>query len=203
MAINRGFFFNQARTRLFDGMLRRKQVDGLTAILDFWEAKHASQDDRWLAYLLATAHHETDRQIQPVKEYGGDAYFVRMYDPPAAGRRPAVARRLGNDTPGDGPRYCGRGLVQITGKINYRDWGRRLGLDLLGHPELTQEMPVAVPILIDGSILGTFTGRTLADYFNPAKEDWYNARRIINGTDKADLIKSYALRYYSAISYTV
>lgn len=53
-----------------------------------------------------------------------------------------------------------------------------------------------------GMTAGWFTGKKLADYFNPKKENWIYARRIINGTDKANLIASYAKRYYSSISYT-
>jgi len=49
---------------------------------------------------------------------------------------------------------------------------------------------------------GWFTGRRLADYFNPTRGDWVNARRIINGTDKANLVASHAQAYYAALSYT-
>ena len=49
---------------------------------------------------------------------------------------------------------------------------------------------------------GWFTGRRLADYFNPERGDWVNARRIINGTDKANLIAGYGQAYYAAVSYT-
>lgn len=200
--INRSFFFSNTRLHLFDGSLKQSQVDGLTAILDYWEAHHGGQDDRWLAYLLATAHHETDRTIQPIREYGSTAYFTQRYDPPPAGKNPQVAARLGNTAPGDGPRYCGRGFVQLTGRRNYADWGTRLHIDLIGDPTLALGLAVATGVLIDGSILGTFTGKKLGDYLKGDNPDWKNARRVINGTDKAELIKSYALKYYGSISYT-
>ena len=50
---------------------------------------------------------------------------------------------------------------------------------------------------------GWFTGKKLSNYFDLQKEDWRNARRIINVLDKADLIASYGKQYYAAISHTI
>lgn len=198
--INRKFFFDTVRVTLFGGSLKASQVAGMAAILDVWEDGYSDNDDRWLAYILATTFHEVDTRMQPINEYGGNAYFHRMYD--INGSRPAKARELGNLSPGDGVRYRGRGFVQLTGKRNYADMARRLGVDLIGNPDLALDTRIATRIMFVGMTLGTFTGRKLADYFNPTRDDWIQARRIINGLDKANVIAGHGKRFYAALSYT-
>src|SRR4051812_15033951 len=66
--MDRTFFFDTVRHRLFKGNLTQPQVVGITAILDAWEERFADADRRWLAYILATAYHETAYTMQPVRE---------------------------------------------------------------------------------------------------------------------------------------
>jgi putative chitinase len=195
--IDRKTFFIRIRQPLFGGRITPRQAEGLTILLDRWEAGHAGGDIRHLAYALATAHHETDRTMQPIAEYGGAAYLTRMYD--IRGARPALARRMGNTTPGDGVRYCGRGYVQLTWKDNYRKAGARLAVDLVAAPDKAMEPAIAADILMFGLLDGWFTGRKLADYLPEGRADWRGARRIVNGLDKADLIKGHALAYLAAL----
>jgi hypothetical protein len=70
------------------------------------------------------------------------------------------------------------------------------------HPEEALDIVIATKILFIGMTRGTFTGKKFADYFNANADDWINARRIINGKDKANLIAGYGKQYYAAISYT-
>lgn len=178
-----GKFFASVRSDF--GALKQPQVDGfsiISAALKGWPVS-------WTAYALATSWHETAATMQPVKEYGGDAYFKRMYD--IEGDRPDKARSLGNVNPGDGVRYCGRGYVQLTGRDNYRKFG------IENTPDDAMKPEVAARIMREGMEQGAFTGRKLADYL---PGDYVNARRIINGRDKAELIAGYARQFERALT---
>jgi len=149
----------------------------------------------WTAYALATAHHEC--RFLPIKERGGWNYLAK-YD---TGR---LARILGNtpEADGDGQRYAGRGLVQLTGKTNYRKAGEYLGLDLVGNPDLALNPDNAAKILVWGMSTGAFTGKSLLHYIprdGATIDDYRAARRIINGTDRADLIAGHALAFGAAL----
>ncbi|WP_122418505.1 glycoside hydrolase family 19 protein [Pseudomonas viridiflava] len=86
-----------------------------------------------IAAFLAQIGHESG-QLRYVRELGGDKYLSK-YD---TGK---LAERLGNtpEADGDGQLYCGRGLIQITGRANYAECGEALGLDLVSHPELLEQ----------------------------------------------------------------
>ena len=166
------------------GPLSQAQVDGFTAIITALKG----WDRTWVAYALATTWHETAKTMQPIKEHGGEAYFKRMYDP--FGDRPQVAQRLGNTVAGDGARYAGRGYVQLTGRTNYARYG------IADTPDDAMKPDVAAKILRDGMEAGRFTGKKLSDYL---PGDYFNARRIINGLDKAEAIASHAQAFEGAL----
>lgn len=191
--INRSFFFSQVRISLFDGKLKQQQVNGITAILDEWESDKTKKDDRWLAYMLSTTHHETAATMQPIEEFGK-----------GKGRRYGKRLKMNGTSYSDTSNiFYGRGFVQLTWYENYDKAGKKLKEDFIQHPEKVMELANATKIMFAGMANGWFTGKKLGDYFNAVKEDWVNARRIINGLDRADWIASYAKKYYSAISYTV
>ncbi len=204
--INRKFFFDQVRATLYTGKLTKDQVSGLTHILDIWEAMPAPKDDRWLAYALGTAHHETAFTMQPIRERGGAAYFFRMYDPQSPlPNRAKLAKSMGA-LPGDGVIFYGRGYVQLTWRTNYKKMETVFGTNLTSNMAAADgalDPSLAAKIMFKGMTDGIFTGRKFAQYFNATTEDWVNARRIINGLDCATKIAEYAKGFYAAMSYTV
>lgn len=175
--MNRKAFYDHIRAKLFSS-LEQGQVDKIEAVLDGLESRRVTL--KHAAYILATAHHESDRW-RTMEEYASGAAYEGRKD-------------LGNTTRGDGRRFKGRGLVQITGRRNYTMWSQRLGVDLVGSPELAERLEYAVPILIDGMRVGTFTGKKLSDY-----STYYQMRRTVNGLDRATLIASYATEYEAAL----
>lgn len=183
--IDRKKFFSSVRKSF--GKLTQKQVSGFSAILDEWEGQELT-DLRHLAYMLATAWHETARTMQAIEEYG-------------KGRK----RPYGKIDPKTGHAYYGRGLVQLTWAENYKKMGKILEIPLYQEPEHALDLRVAIQIMFEGmltakSFAGDFTGKSLENYFNKKKDDPVGARRIINGTDKAELIAGYHRKFLEALT---
>jgi putative chitinase len=88
------------------------------------------------AHFLAQAAHET----------GGFRYLVEIWGPTKAQAGYEGRADLGNDHPGDGKLYRGRGIFQLTGRGNYRRYGGRVSLDLVSHPERAADPAVAVTL---------------------------------------------------------
>lgn len=166
--MDRNKFFAIVRAKF--GGLTNGQIEGFTHILNKWD-KADLHDIRWLAYMLATAWHETAKTMQPITEYGSQKYLQsKKYWP-----------------------YIGRGYVQLTWKYNYEKYG------IAKTPLKALDPDFAAHIMIDGMVKGIFTGRKLIDYFSETKEDPIGARRIINGTDKDKLIAGYYKSFLQAI----
>lgn len=197
---NPAAFYKRIRERdLLGPVLTQAEVDGCEAIIA--GAFAAGWSDADLAYGLATAWHETAHTMQPIKERGGPEYLRRNYD--VTGRRPDTARKMGNTTPGDGVRYAGRGFVQLTWKHNYKVAGDKLGIDLIADPDKAMVPIVAGAIMAWGMKEGWFTGKKLSDYLPRVGMATYgqfvNARRIINGTDRAADIAELAVDFQTAV----
>lgn len=183
MMINRKSFYDNFRKTF--GKITQKQVDGFEAIFNEWEEEELT-DLRWLAYMLATVWHETAKTMQPIEEIG-------------RGKNYRYGKKIKhNGTPYVMPNklYYGRGHVQLTWFENYELMSRLLKVDLLNNPELMLNIEISIKVMFEGmlrgsSSFGDFTGKCLEMYFNDKVNDAIGARKIINGTDKAELISTY------------
>lgn len=147
-----------------------EQLAGVTVILECCE-KYGVILKAQVAYIMATAWHES--YLLPITEKGSQAYLKsKKYYP-----------------------YIGRGYVQLTWKHNYEKQGKRLNAPLVSNPELALDKKIAGDILVYGMKHGEFTGKKLSDYINNVSKDYLNARRIINGTDRAKDIAIYAEKF--------
>lgn len=190
--INRERFYQQFRV-LF-GKLKQSQVQGFEAIFDEWELQEL-KDWRMLSYMLATAWHETAYTMQPIEEYGKGKNY----------RYGKKIKQNGTTYVAPNKIYYGRGLVQLTWFENYELMGRLLGIDLLRYPELACVMVTAVKIMFEGMLrgysgFGDFTGKCLEMYFNEKTDDPINARRIINGRDKAEAIAKHHYNFLKCLT---
>lgn len=195
---------------VFGGKLTPAQFAGCEADLQLGAGRLPLS---WMAYCLATDYHETGHTMQPERERGsGDGAdadpwddYLEQYDTGAK----AIA--LGNtpEADGDGITWAGRGKVQITGHTNYAKADARLhelgvlkaGESLLDTPDLALRLDVAAATLVVGMLEGWFTGKKLNTYLpNPARREHFAAaRRIVNGTDRADLVAGYAMAFQDAL----
>jgi predicted chitinase len=179
--MNRDIFFENIKAPLFGNKFKQKQVDGLNTLLDAWNASNYKGLEN-LAYCLATAYHETAHTMQPIAEYG-------------KGR----GKKYGKADPRTGKKYYGRGYVQLTWYENYEKARQKMGVNFVSHPDQAMKPEYAAHILYTGMFEGWFTKYCLGDYIYNDHCDYRNARRIVNGLDKATQIKRYAEQFESAI----
>lgn len=212
--MDRKKFFAALRSResgLFDTSLSPGQMRGIGAVLD--EATARNTPLRHLAYILATDYHESGRRMLPSREnmnYSVNGLlktFGRHRISEADARRlgrsgnrpadqPAIAnivyggewgrKNLGNTEPGDGWRFRGGSLPQITGRRNYS----LFGID----PDRAADLVPSVRAMFDGMERGLFTGKSLDDF-----TDYRQMREVVNPGDRADLIAGYAEAFERAL----
>jgi len=101
----------------------------------------------------------------PIKERGGPAYLTNLYE---------NRKDLGNDQPGDGVKFRGRGYIQITGRADYAHFGSECEVDLISNPDLALDPSVSAAILAL-----YFEERQIGDCAD--QQNWEMVRRRVNG----------------------
>lgn len=182
--------FDILRERLFGGSLSTTQVNSLNYLVQRCAGYGLTYPET--AYVLATAYHETgyaetvngrkviNRDMLPIKERGSESYLrSKRYYP-----------------------YIGYGYVQLTWEDNFHRVGKLIGVDLLKNPEKALEKDIASEILIKGMVFGWFTGvgfHRKCPVYRYNHLSYVRARKIVNGTDKANLIADYAMVFEKAL----
>jgi len=138
--------------------------------------KHGLPLKEQIAYVIATAEHETGRVYKPVIE----AHWLSE----------DWRERNFSYYP-----YYGRGYVQITHKYNYEKFTKLLGTDFVINPKGVLDKKVSLFILVYGMSTGMFSGKRLGTYVNKNDKDFYRARKVVNGRDKAEHIARLAEKW--------
>ena len=183
--MNKEAFYNFLRPHV---NLTTQNVFGMEKVLDYALAKRDSA--RKLPYRLATAWWETAQTMWPIKEAfwlseTWRAKNLRYYP------------------------YYGRGLIQLTWRDNYLKLAKLIDLPeeiFANNPNLVMNWEYALPALFLGMDEGLYTGKDLDDYIDDKDEsddedfrEFKNARRVVNGTDRASEIARLAIIFEHAL----
>ena len=110
-------------------------TDGLVEYLPKYLDKYNIDTELELAHFLAQGAHESDH-FRTLTEYASGAAYEGRKD-------------LGNIYPGDGRRFRGRGIFQLTGRANYTQMSKKLGVDLVNNPHLAATPEISVQTALE------------------------------------------------------
>lgn len=196
----------------FRGSFSDAQFDGIERIKN--ALARSGLPKTQAAYVFATAHHETGRRMQPIREgfcktnAGAVRAVAQLY------AKGVIRTNYGKPDPETGQSYYGRGLVQITWKENYAKVSDKFpGTDFVNSPDDLLDWKYALPTLIEGMREGIYrrsAGRpaTLKRYIWDTAEgpeqlhaQYVRARNIINGDVRKNgsMIADYGMTYYNAL----
>lgn len=186
------------------GRFTQVQVDGFNTLIEAINKRGGEAlNPLYAAYILATTYHETAARMEAINEYGKGATrrYGKWYKNSKgvvyghANHRGAVY--LKSEYP---HLFWGRGYPQITWLDNYKKMGDLLGIDLANNPDLALVPENSAAIMIEGMLLGSFTGLSLAKCMRYGSYgEFVYSRRIINGTDRDSLIAKYAVQFLESL----
>lgn len=206
--------FDLLRKRV--GGFTQSQVDGYNSLLAAINSHKDTFDNSdlpalsdainplYAAYILATTYHETAKKMKAIAEYGAGKsrrygkWYTNSKGERYGHRNSNYEYYLESDYP---HLYFGRGLPQLTWLDNYLKMGEILGVDLANNPELALNQDISAALMIEGMLRGSFTGLSLKRCIRYGSYgEFVYSRRIINGTDKDDLIAKYAVWFLECLS---
>lgn len=114
------------------------------------------------------------REAMYLAQIGHESGRLKYLEEIASGKAYEGRTDLGNTQKGDGVRFKGRGLIQVTGRNNYRECGEWIGEDLIAHPEMLCKPKYAVL-----SSLWYWDTRGLNAYAD--RDDLIGCTKVING----------------------
>lgn len=162
----------------------RRRLPGELAELKLWAimadatAADVQKFHRPLLAMLARYGLDTPRRTAHfLAQIGCESGGLRYSEELASGAAYEGRKDLGNLTPGDGPRFKGRGLIQLTGRANYRQYGQACQRDFEGadDPALVARDP-ALAVDVAGWFWTSRQLNALAD-----RDDLYGITRRVNG----------------------
>ena len=182
-------FFADMRSGMYKLGLSQAAVDGMNAIctaFDGFTGSPKCTDD--LAAILATCYLETGPNLNlSVREVGKGA-----------------GRAYGEPTGPYNQVYYGRGPCQITWLANYTIAEKRTGVHFVQYPDMMVDPKYGIPYMIDAMYAGVFTKKALRGYITPGvvttREQFQQARAIINGNDKAVQYADYCVQFQAALT---
>ena len=150
---------------------KQEVIEGVAEYFNKHAEKYGVTSEDRVCHFFAQSAHESAHFMTLTEYADGSAYEGRS--------------DLGNTQPGDGVRYKGRGIFQLTGRANYRAYGQKLGLDLENNPQLAQTPEVSVLTALE-----YWKDRKLSDYADQNNVEMIT-RRINGGLNGFDERKHY------------